>query len=249
MSYIIPVIEPHKLMRDQTMGVATLADLRKAVQIARDGGPTLIPQVFKRGEHFPSWATHPDVHEVVTWLDEHKHLTLALDLETTYSGQIMCCGLWPVEGVLEDQGLCIPFAQRGGRDYWSILQGLKVKEALFDVLTSPSTRIVGQNAAGFDVPMMRKAWGINVKLVGDTMIAHSLCMPELPHGLAFLSSVFTHLSPYKHEFGESKEAKDDVDKWERVQDMDDMELRVYNILDAFATAVVWGELEKMMESP
>ncbi len=247
MSYIIPAIHLAALLRDQTMAVATLADLKKAVRIAKDGGPTLIPACYAKGEEFPQWSTHPNLNQVLWWLGEHQEDTLALDLETTYSGIIMCCGLWSVERALDDQGICIPFYSQGTQKYWNTIDELKIKEALFGAIKR--NRIIGQNAAGFDVPMMKKNWGIDyVKLYADTMVAHSLVMPELPHGLAFMSSMFTDLSPYKYEFGESKEQKDDVDKWERVQDMPDMELRIYNLLDCFATALVWQALEPMMEA-
>lgn len=224
------------------MALATLSDMKKAVRIAHEG-PTVVPKEWD-GTSFPRWATHPTEPDVAGWLNEFQDCTLCLDLETTYSGQIMCLGLWPIEYALEAQGICIPFFSKGMQKYWNPVDELKVKGSLFHVLKR--ARVVGQNIAGFDAPMMRKAWGLSIEPYGDTMIAHSLCMPELPHGLAFLSSVFTDLSPYKKEFGDSKAEKDDVDKWERIQDSDDLELRVYNLLDVFATAVVWQALVEMM---
>lgn len=241
MSWIVPAYDPNKLIRDQTMSLATLADLKKAVRVARDGGPTIVPKLWPET---PRWSTHPDADDVHRWLKEHEHCALCLDLETTYSGQIMCCGLWCVEHALTSQGICIPFFSKGMQKYWNPLDELKVKGSLFHALKTQ--RVVGQNIVGFDIPMMRKAWGLVIKAYGDTMVAHSLCMPELPHGLAFLSSVFTDLPPYKKEFGDSKAEKDDVDKWERIQDSDDLDLRIYNLLDVFATAVTWEALVEMM---
>ncbi len=231
------------------MTLAVLSDLEKALRIQRDGGPTLIPAPYRAGVPMPDDTIFPTVDGVLTWLAAHRDHTLSLDLEATYHDKIMCMGLWSVEAALEDTGICIPFFKQGGPRYWgSALDDLRIKQAVFDMLTDATWHKIGQNIAGFDVPLMEKVWGVEVRgVIGDTMLAHWACMPELPHGLAFLSSIFTDLSPYKIEVhtNESDE-KDDVDKWEAVQDYDDRNLREYCLLDTFATALSWTALEGMM---
>lgn len=197
----------------------------------------------------PQWSIFPTADDVLSWLDAHHHQALSFDLESTYQGSIMCMGLWPVDNWLDAQGICIPFLKQGGRPYWdNQLDRLRVMDAVFTMLRDPAWGKIGQNVAGFDIPLIRKTWGVETAgLIGDTMIAHSLVMPELPHGLAFLSSIFTDLSPYKLEVHEdATDERDDVDKWTNVQHYDDFKLREYCLLDTFATAGAWVHLERMM---
>lgn len=197
----------------------------------------------------PHWSIFPTFSDVRAWLEAHYRATLSFDLESTYQGDVMCMGLWPVDNWLDEQGICIPLLKQGGKPYWdNQLDRLRVMDMIFTMLRDPHWAKVGQNVAGFDIPLMRKAWGIETQgLLGDTMIAHSLVMPELPHSLAFLSSIFTDLSPYKIEVHEtSTEEKDDTDKWENIQHYDDYKLREYCLLDTFATAGSWVHLERMM---
>lgn len=247
-TYVVPTLNPAKLVRDQTMTLAVLSDLEKARRIQRDGGPTLLPACYRAGMPMPEHSMFPDVDTVLDWLAARRHLTLSLDIESTYFDEIMCLGIWPVETALEDEGLCVPFLKQGRGKYWgSGLDELRIKQAVFEMLTDASWPKIGQNFVGFDVPMMQKVWGVTTQgVIGDTMIAHWTVMPELPHGLAYLSSIFTDLSPYKVEVHSNESEKDDVDKWEAVGDYDDRNLREYCLLDTFATAMAWRALVEMM---
>lgn len=247
MTYIIPTYHPAALLRDQTMQIAVLSDLAKAVRIQAHG-PSLVPYCYRDGQLMPDWAIFPDCDRILHWLNEFRGQTLSLDLESTYHEQIMCMGLWPVDDDLETQGICIPFRKRGLHDYWdSQHDRMRVMDAVFTMLQDANWGKVGQNIAGFDIPLMERAWGIRTRgLVGDTMVAHSLCMPELPHGLAFLSSMFTDLGPFKRDVHTNESEKDDTNKWEMVQEYDDRNLRSYCLLDTFSTSRVWKALERMM---
>lgn len=247
MTWIVPSLHPAALIRDQTMTLAVIADLQKALRIQKDGGPSLLPACYRAGQPMPHYTMFPTVDGVLEWLARYQGCTLSLDIESTYHGQIMCLGMWPVDTALEDEGLCVPFYSRGSVKYWNGLDELRVKQAVFGMLSDASWPKVGQNFVGFDVPRMKQAWGVDTQgVIGDTMVAHWCCMPELPHGLAFLSSIFTDLSPYKAEVHTNETEKDDVDKWERVEEYDDRNLREYCLLDCFATAMAWRALEEMM---
>jgi DNA polymerase I len=246
--WIVPTLNSGALIGDQTMQLAVLADLQKALRIQKDGGPSLVPAVYRAGMPMPTDMLFPTVPTVVNWLEAHRGHTLSVDIECTYHGQIMCVGLWCVDEDLEDQGVCIPFYSKGGTRYWNNLDELRVKEALFGMLKDVSWPKIGQNFVGFDVSKMEEAWGVKtLGVVGDTMLAHWCVMPELPHGLAFLSSIFTDLSPYKLEVHTNESEKDDVDKWESVQEYDDRNLREYCQQDTFATSRTWHSLVAMMD--
>lgn len=196
----------------------------------------------------PDWSIYPDVEHVREWLTARRGLTLSLDLESTYQGQIMCLAMWPVEDALADQGICIPFYRKGGERYWPMAADLEVKRLLFGMLKDRDWPKIGQNFIGFDAPLIKKVWDITVEgIIADLMVAHWQIMPEMPHGLAFISSMFTDLPPYKIEVHEvASEEKDDVDKWENVLQYEDRPLRVYCMEDTFVPAVTWPILERIM---
>lgn len=248
--YVVPTFHPAALLRDQTMMLATISDLRKAVRVAAEG-PTLIPACERSGGlgHMPEWATFPTAQNVREWLHNYEGETLACDLEATFMGQIMCLGLWPVDDYLTDQGLCIPFLNQGGGPYWTPVEGMEVKSLVHKFLGDAEWPKVWQNGVGFDIPLLREAWGLEVRgTIGDTMVAHHLVMPELPHGLAFLSSIFTDMGPYKIEVhATTAEAKDDLLKFEDVLRYPERPLREYCLKDCFATAAAWVALAEMME--
>ena len=246
MTYIVPTYHPAYLLRDATFQIAVISDLEKAIRIA-EHGPTLIPKCYRDNQPMPTWAITPDAKTILDWLAAHKGQTLSLDLESTYRDEVMCMGLWPVDRACTEQGLCIPFRKQYGKDYWdSQHDRLRVVCAVFDMLRDPAWPKIGQNIAGFDIPLMKRVWDIETRgLLGDTMVMHSLVMPELPHGLAFLSSIFTDLGAFKRDVHTNESEKDDVNKWEAVQDYADDNLRTYCLLDCFATALTWTALERM----
>lgn len=63
--------------------------------------------------------------------------------------------------------------------------------------------------------------------VEDTLLAHHLICPDLPHDLGFIASQFTNLQAWKHTAEEDKER--------------------YNAIDVDATAQIWPQLEALLK--
>ena len=151
--WLVPTIHPASILRDQTMQVAVVEDLRKAKRIQVDGGPTILPACYKRGEEMPEWSVYPTPGHVRWWLDCHVGHTLSLDLEVTFYDKIMCMGMWCVdcfygycndaqresngEDLAAEQGICVPFHKKGGGAYWNKIEELKVKGWIIEMLTHP----------------------------------------------------------------------------------------------------------------
>lgn len=248
--WLVPTIHPAKILRSQTMQYAVVEDLRKACRIQKEG-PTLLPMAYREGGEFPYWSHHPSLEDLETWLSNHRHHTLSLDLEVTFTDRLMCMGMWCVDCLWDSQGICAPFMRKGGLAYWGAGEELQAKALCRSMLEDKDWPKIGQNWVGFDELVLKRIWGIEVKgCIGDTMIAHWLCFPELPHGLSFIGSLCTDLGPFKEEVHTSSGTDDDdtAGKWENVEQYDDVNLRTYCMLDAFTAAVEWRRLEEVMKS-
>src|SRR6266550_3125196 len=71
--------------------------------------------------------------------------------------------------------------------------------ALLQVFAS-AEELVGQNLIAFDIPFLERA-EVRFKSmtqVWDTMLLHHLVQPDMPHGLEFISSIFTQKPAWKH---------------------------------------------------
>ena len=234
------------------MSLVVAADLEKAVRIQREGS-TRVPRIFRElgREEFLRDTLFPNFVQVCAFMEKWRGRPLAADFESTYFDEVMCLGLWPLENCYEEDGLNIPFLLQGGVPYWSDpAEALHVRRLISEFLGAAWWPKIGQNWVGFDELLAHRAFGVRCQgCLLDTMVAHHLVMPELPHGLAFLSSVFTDLGPYKREVHEAaQDEKDDVLKFANVLNYDSLELYHYCVLDAFATSASANELIPMMEA-
>lgn len=246
MAWLVPTLHPAGLYRDPTLQFAMHEDLRKAVRVQKEG-PTRVPPTIQE------WQWMPDLEQVGKWLHMPKlGCPISCDFESTLDGRVVCLGLWECVDPTIRKGICIPFLRQGDYAYWKPAEEEQVKRWVWGFLQDPAIKKVGQNIVGFDFgyppfnsrSLVKRAWGIDVRgIIGDTYAAHALCYAELPHGLGFQASIGTDLGAFKEDpaVGTKK-----ADKWGRILDRDDKDLRVYNLLDAFSTAVIWNDLEKEM---
>lgn len=236
---VVPATHPAALLREQTQQVCLVSDLRKAARIQREG-VTRVPPPFRE------WQWKPGAWDATGWLrGVGQEFGVVVDIEATFQDDIVCVGLWPLRGACV--GICIPFRTKGGGFYWHEPDASEVKGALIALLEDARVPKVGQNFVGFDAPLLKRAWGVEVRgVLGDTMVGHHLVWPELPHSLAFLSSMFTDLGAYKRAVHQGDE-KDDVQKsFSRIFDYEDKALRCYCLEDTFATKHAWLALEAEM---
>lgn len=248
---LIPTVHPAAVLRDQTMQFALEEDLKKAVRVQREGATVVPPPIM-------DWQWKPTRDEVRAWLVSYDDgYPISCDFEGTLDGKVVCLGLWPTNLPCEEHGICIPFLRQGGFDYWPIGEHQEVLSLVMSFLTDPARPKVGQNIVGYDFgyypwnaqSLAKRAWGIDVRgILGDTMVAHHLCFPELRHGLAFQASISTDLPPYKLLYRENadKEEEKGAKAYAGILNEPDEKTRTYCLNDAFATAVIWNELERMM---
>ena len=138
------------------------------------------------------------------------------------------------------EAYCIPLMQRDRKPYWpNISDERLIWQEISSVLNLPGVRYVTQNGCAFDDPQLRKH-GVKLDYMAsgfDTLSAHSLIAPDLPHDLGFLVSLYTDEEYYKDETGQTgygQEAEDE--RWR------------YNCKDAACTLeVAMGEMGDLRE--
>lgn len=222
---IVPTYHPAFYMRGEwRFKPVVLADITRAIEQSKYPEMKL-PQ--RRYHIEPTYA------DAIEWL--HHLLSaeeLAVDIETTgwgYGGTyVSCIGFAP--STME--AYCIPIT-RGKAPYWTKDQELQIWRAIHRLLGASSKKYL-QNCM-FDVRVLNAHYVKVNNVYHDTMLAHHLLYPELPHGLDFISSIYTE-EPYY---------KEDRKTWSQFQDF--RVLWNYNCKDCVTTLESGHELEKELQ--
>ena len=146
------------------------------------------------------------------------------DIET-YNETITVFGL----ATSSNRAISIPFTGQFSPDEEAALI-----EAIRDLLDTPIPKIT-QNGI-YDCTLLADAWRVPVRgAIYDTMLMHHCLYSELPHSLAFLTSVYTFEPFFKQMAKEASDATYDLAHWE------------YNALDCACTYQVWEGLCKELD--
>lgn len=229
----IPIVHPSFVARgNPEFWAITVADLKRIKEHANS------PIMPNRVEKF---IINPALQDVLTTVEMllSTGQEFAFDIETLgerNSINIICIGLaWSPHN-----GLCVPFLRRGGYNYWhNTWEEGQAWKALCRLFEGNNIKIT-QNGFTFDLPVLMDL-GMQFKrhTVVDTLIGHHIVATELPHSLAFLTSIYTEMDYYKGDVkrhGGMLWAPDDV-------------LRTYNVKDCIATYIakqhIWAEMEEL----
>lgn len=135
--------------------------------------------------------------------------------------------------------VCIPFGYKDRKHYWSLDQEAIIWQKIQTVLAQPKTRYVTQNGLTYDCWHLWRH-GIETPYMArgfDTLLAHRLIAPDLPHKLEFLTSIYTDEPFYKDESG----------KWGDVA-VPDEQYWQYNCKDAAVTLeCAWAMMNDLTE--
>lgn len=175
--------------------------------LARDQAmiPAVISDLKKRAIVPPEdYNLRPGLDEVRAFSATH----FAFDIESDRStGAITMVGL----SAQPYTAICVPFAG-------AYLQELKR-------IFRAAELVVGQNCLQFDLPMLA-ANDVVISAdcqVDDIMLMQHLLQPDLPHGLAFIGSIFTNKPAWKHLSGDDEQ--------------------LYNCRDVDVTFQAWQQLK------
>lgn len=228
----IPIVHPSFVVRGNPEHWAiTVADLKRIKSHASS------PDIPERVERFVLNPSLGEVREATQYLLKNG-LPFAFDIETLGEREqtnIICIGLaWSPH-----DAICVPFLRRGGYEYWrNSYEEEEAWRCLCELFGSSNLKIT-QNGFTYDLPVLADIGVIFRRhTVVDTLIKHHIVATELPHSLAFLTSVYTDLPYYKGDVRKSGGmlwAPDEV-------------LRRYNVLDCIATFMTnFGIDDEMME--
>lgn len=131
---------------------------------------------------------------------------VAYDIEVI-SQETACIGLTDNAS----DGMCIPF-RLIDTEIYNIYEEMKIRRALNAFLRKPKVRLIAQNNM-FDASWLAfKDRIVPQPAYGDTMLAHHLLYPQLPHNLGYITTQYTSRPFYKDEGKDWKEGGD-IDKF------------------------------------
>jgi uracil-DNA glycosylase family 4 len=219
-NHVIPTVHPSFIQRGQSRWSAPfIADIQKAVQLARDGMPPV----------FLDYLLDPSPLAAYQWAQSYREalrhdsrLRLAFDIETPGKGE-------DEEDVDTDSDAPdqtwhihrIGFSWRG-HSALSIPWEPAFMAAIRLLLDSDGDKVVWN--AGFDVPRIRRA-GVPIRgLIHDGMVAWHILHSDLPKRLAFVATftcpwqpAWKHLSGAKPAFYNATDADVELRAMEAIE--------------------------------
>lgn len=165
----------------------------------------------------------PTFDEAVEWLLSLMGAAkISFDIECVAPSRIACVGFSDER----DRAYCIPLIHKNRKPYFTLTQEVAIWRLIDLVLNQPNTCYITQNGM-FDCWHLWRH-GVRTSFMGkgfDTMYSHRLVMPDMPHRLDFITSIYTEEPYYKDESG----------RWTGDINVDERQFWIYNCKDACTT--------------
>jgi DNA polymerase-1 len=225
---MIPTLHPSFYMRGEWRYKPIFKfDIARAVEHSSS------PELRLPERHY--YVAPESIVEVEDWVQKlGKAKELSFDIEMVRGGWISCIAF----SCDPSEAYCIPLSHTDRRPYWYPHEELQVWRLLQWLLNRPQARYITQNGL-FD------CWGLwtHGLTAGymtrgyDTLLMHKLLCPDLPHDLAFLTSIYTDEPYYKDESG----------GWDREIPVPDEQFWIYNCKDAAVTLEISRVLKQELD--
>lgn len=203
---------PAMVLREPKTEVVFVFDIKKFGRLLK--GELKKPEIKAHYDMSPS-----DIMSLCDRLQDEKQ-PISFDIETMH-GETACVGL----SNRVDEGWCVNFRTLEDH-FYSTADELSVRQRLQHLFADPAQRFVAQNG-NFDVYWLWYKDRLRVHRVWfDTLLAHHTLYPLLPHGLGFLTTVYTDHPYYKDEGKDWREGGNIHQFWE------------YNVKDVCLTLMV-----------
>ena len=185
---VVPTFHPRFVNENWKYRGVVVEDVKKAVRIGKGGKKDVTFNTLIR----------PTMQEVEWYLIQCKAADkISFDIETVGSGQIACVGIGRETPECGGRNsLCIPF-KFGYNNYWSESDEYTIWGWIRDLFQGDQLKI-GQNIS-YDFTKLLPFIGEPSPPWYDLMVAFHLLEPELPHSLAFMTSIFTDVNYYKDD--------------------------------------------------
>jgi len=193
---VVPTFHPRFVIENWKMRGVVVEDIKKAIRVGKGGRKDVRFNTIIR-------PTLQEVEEKIQILSRCN--MISLDIEVVGSGQIACVGVGSVGSDVDERwSICIPF-KFGYNNYWSEQEEFYIWELLRQLLRGDQLKI-GQNL-NYDFTKLLPFIGEPSPPWYDLMVAYHLLEPELPHTLAFMTSIYTDVNYYKDD------PKDEEKSW------------------------------------
>lgn len=183
---VLPIIHPTAILRQWSLRVLTVHDLRTRVPLLLNG-PGWTRAVPYRFDAEPSFSRV--MGQLSSWLHHGRELHLAADIETKGNRIITCIGI----ADSADYALCVPFVRLGDDrsilSYWTPTEEIAILRLLSALLAAPHIRWIGQNFL-YDYQFIAQEFGHVPRIDHDTLVAQNLLFPGTPKDLGHLSSLY-----------------------------------------------------------
>ena len=241
---VVPTIHPSALLRssDDARSEGRFkhiveADVQRAAALLRrkpdwDESPIWSdPQraLFPTLAQVAGFAVNALANTAMLWIDVEATGKHAMECE------LICVGIGYTDKSGTEHAMCVPFIRRGDRPYWAPDEEPKVRALIEDLVRSLPSGF--QNGSFDTIVLWRHSMPVH-RWAEDTMQAHHVVDGEMPHGLAFLASVYTEIPYYK----------DSVKGDEAWVHKDDLTLRLYNLRDVLCTMRSFPPLKAELEN-
>ena len=185
---VIPIIHPASALRNYIFTHFIRFDIRRAME------ESAFPEIRLPAR---SLQIEPSFFESMAYIQScHDLPKIGFDIEVV-NEEISCISIAknPYDVI------SIPFVMEG-RDYFNMDQEAAIWVEIAKILENPEIIKVGHNVC-FDSTFIFIKYGIRSSNLKDTMVSSSICYPDFPKGLDFVTSICTK-EPYY---------KDDGKKW------------------------------------
>ena len=183
---VMPTIHPAFVLRSPRWSHVFRHDIAKAGRWFR-GATKWVP---------PTVTYNPEPAELEQFLSDTEKL-YTFDIETDgiecLTANIRCLAI----GDESDIVVCGFLGNDGERKFYSPKSERTVKAILCDFFADEKKMKIGHNAGYYDKLVLRNQWGVETKPILDTMLLHRCVESELPHGLAFVGSMYTEAPSWK----------------------------------------------------
>lgn len=183
---IMPTVHPAFVLRQQRWAHVFRNDVAKAGRWFRGQAEWDPPKI----------TYHPPADQLREFLSDPSRI-YTFDIETdgieSLTAKIRCIGI----GVGHEVMLCGFLGKDGVTKFYPPHEEEAVKQVLIETFANPNITKAGHNAGYYDKIVLQQQWGVTATPIIDTMLLHRNVESELPHGLAYVGSMYTEAPSWK----------------------------------------------------
>lgn len=219
---VLPTLHPSFILRTQKWAHVFRSDLHKASRAFRGQAAWQPPKV----------TYHPPPDVLRAFLSDPNRI-YTYDLETdgieSLTARIRCIGIGDEKEVM----LVGILGKDGHRRFYLPAEERQIRQILKDFFNDDSKVKAGHNIGYYDRLVLRSQWDCDPMPIVDTILLHKSVESELPHGLAYVGSLYTDAPAWKSDREGNKLATGSES---------DEQLHEYCSVDVAVTAAVLPQL-------